>query len=262
VSEPNPTIPGFRIERSIEPPHPRCTTSDFAYLATDPTGRRVVVKLLSLHFPLHDDAAARWPSAVHPRRTRTLVPVIVAGISNDGMPFYAMELVDGEPLARKIERGERFDRAAVRATLRDLVESGSDDLHARHVMMTPHGARAWNAGVAAWRHAAHKLVEGRYTSGGQSWRHPNLTPDEAAGRPPRIAAQLALIAYSMLTGTHYWNADRDLSSASMELLMEVIRGVGAPPSTRTDVALGAEFDRWFEQCLVGACDDPAGTFPA
>jgi hypothetical protein len=253
---------GYRIGHSIEPPHPRCTISDPAHSATDErTGARVVLKELALGFPLAPDAAARWLTTMRAADSPHRVRVVDVGFTDDRAPCYVMEHVDGEPLAARIERGERSTHAQVRTTLQQLAASGADDVHARHIMVSAAGVRVWNVGVAAWKRYAHGLVEGRYTAPGQIRWYTDITPAEAIGRPSTLAARLALIAFAMLAGRFYWDADNDPDASTMQLLTEAMRGVGAPPSSRTDVALGAEFDAWFAACLTGANRDAAGTFP-
>jgi hypothetical protein len=134
-------------------------------------------------------------------------------------------------------------------------------------MMTPGGARAWDFGVWPWRQGAQDLVKGQYTAAGQMMWHPNMTPNEAKGIPANeanAAAQLALIAFSMLTARHYWNADNDPHGSPMTMLMEAIKGTGALPSTRTSVPLPAGFDVWLTECLEGRHADAtaaANSFP-
>jgi hypothetical protein len=273
-----PSVPGYQIERSIEPPHPRCTTSDVAYAATNSTGDRVVLKILSLYFPLRPESSTSYLEAMAKAReisSHRVVRVLDAGFANDGAPYYAMQFVEGETIASVIDRKLIATAEQTRQIIRQLAtaaeaaeEAGcAPTFQTRHVMLSPGGARAWNFGLSPWRTRARELVAGQYTAPGHMVWHPNMTPHEAKGLPPKpstIGAQLALIAFSMLTARHYWNADNDPDAAPMAMLMEVMAGVGAPPSTRTQVALPDGFDVWFMQCLAGELEasEAAASFPS
>jgi hypothetical protein len=271
-----PTIDGYEIRHSLEPPHPRCTTSDPVYEARNALGERVAVKLLHLDFPLRDASVAKFREAMNQARAITsphVVDVIDAGFARDGKPYFAMRFVEGETLARVIDRGVVATAAQTKTVVGELATAATaasaagctPHLHTRHVVLSARGARVWNFGVWPWRSWAHALVAGTYLNGGQVTWHANLTPTEAKGMPSTLAntaAQLALIAFSMLTGRHYWNADNDPDSSPMQCLMEVIRGVGEPPSTRTQIALPDGFDAWFTRCLEGGFADPAAAASA
>lgn len=265
-----PRVDGYQIEQDLEPPHPRCTTSDPVYAAL--RGReRVALKLLSLGFPLRDESRARFIAAMHEARAIAsphVIPVIDAGFAEDGAPFYAMPLVAGVTLAATIERGILANADETRAILGQLADAAAAAtaagcepmLHARHVLLDAGRARVWDLGVWPWRRWAHELVAGTYTNGGRVTWHPSITPREAKGLPAsasNAAAQLALLAYSMLTGRTYWAADNDPEAAPMQLLIEAMAGAGAPPSTRTTIALPAGFDAWFTHCLADGFADAA-----
>jgi hypothetical protein len=274
-----PTIDGYEIRRDIEPPHPRCTTSDHAYDAMNARGERVVLKVLRLHFPLRDASAAKYLEAMAQARSIAsphVISVTGSGFATDGAPYYAMPFVEGETIASAIERGVVATSEQTRAIVEQLGVAATaaaaagcvPHLHTRHIMLTATGARAWDFGVWPWRSWAHDLVVGTYTNGGQITWHPNITPNEAKGMratPSNAAAQLALIAFSMLTARHYWNLDNAPEASPMDLLMEVIRGPGDPPSARTKLALPDGFDAWFARCLEGGFADAAtaaSAFPA
>jgi hypothetical protein len=273
------SVEGYTIEREIEPEHPRCTTSDPVFAATNARGERVALKLLYLYFPLRPESTARYIEALHQARAIVsphVMRVVDHGFASDGAPYYAMSFVEGESVASVIDRGVVATHDQVRLLLGQIASAATaastagcaPHLHTRHIMLCADGVKLWNFGVWPWRHWAHDLVAGRYTNGGQVTWHPNVTPREAKGLPSdaqNAAAQLALIAYSMLTARHYWHADNDPDASPMDMLTEIMRGPGEPPSARTQVALPAGFDAWFARCLDGAVPDAAtaaADFPA
>ena len=271
-------IDGYTLGRELEPPHPRCTTSDPVYEATDRRNERVAVKLLTLGFPLRDESRAKWVEAM--ARARAIasphaIAVSDAGFASDGRPYYAMPFVEGETIASAVDRGmiaaaeqtrtiiQQLGAAAAAATAAGCVPH----LHTRHVLLAPGGARAWNFGVWPWRRWAQELVANTYTNGGHLKWHPNLTPLEARGvatTPANAAAQLALIAFSMLTARHYWVTDNDPDGSPFQVLTEILGRPREPPSARTQIALPAGFDAWFLRCVDGGVADAASaaqTFP-
>ncbi len=265
-----PSIAGYEIERDIEPPHPRCTTSDRVYAAKW-QGQRVALKVLALHFPLREASSAKYLEAMARARAIAsphVIRVVDAGFAADGAPYYAMPFVDGETIASAVDRGVIASAAETKTILGQLGAAATavatagctPHLHTRHILVGTGGARAWDFGVWPWRSWAAEIVAGQYVAAGQIMWHPNLTPREAKGLPAtaeNAAAQLALIAFSMLTARHYWAADNDPEINPMRLLVEVMAGPGAPPSTRTSIALPVGFDAWFARCLDDGFIDAA-----
>ncbi len=272
-----PQIDGYHLERCIEPEHPHSTISDPVYAGTDRTGRRIVVKVLHLGFPLRPESAARFLATLRSLRELSaphVARVIDAGFTaQPGDPWFAMELVEGETLEARLARGETFTATDARTILEQLVAgiasvnaAGHVDTHviAPHAMLSPRGLVAWNFGLAEWRRWAHDLVAGQYTAPGQIRWHPDLTPDEAKGLPSRSsngAAALALLAFRLLTGRHYWHAANAAEANPMALLTEVVGPIEAP-QVRASIALPEGFDAWFAECLAGRIGSAAAALRA
>jgi eukaryotic-like serine/threonine-protein kinase len=273
-----PTIPGYRLGASLEPPHPNCTISDPVYAAVA-GGQTRAVKILNLGFPLRDESRRRFLEVASAARRITapaVIRVVDAGFCDDGRPFYAMEHVLGETLEARMNRKAIASARETRAILVDVAngvkaaaEVGlASSIQARHVVMTSSGARIWNLGIHAWRTWAEELVAGTYTNGGQYIRHANLTPHEANGlarTAANVSAQLALVSFALLAGRPYWDADLDMTTPPMVMLMEVMANAGPLPSARTSVALPDGFDAWFARCVAGQVADPSDavrSFPA
>ena len=274
-----PEIEGFRLERSIEPAHPHCTISDPVYAGLDErTRQRVAVKVLHLGFPLRPEAAARFLGTMRiaqELRAPHVARVVGAGFTaQPGDPWFAMELVDGETLEARLARGERFAPRDAATVLAQLVAAlgaanaaGFRDTHviAEHMILSPaRGLVVWNFGVTEWCAWADELVAGQYTAPGQMRWHPDLTPDEAKGvpsRPSNSAAALALLAFRMLAGRHYWNAANGGTADPRQLLMEVM-GAIEPPHARTPHELPRGFDDWFGACVTGRMPDASAALRA
>ena len=275
-----PEIEGIHLERSIEPEHPRCTISDPVFVGIEERTRtRVAAKVLHLDFPLRPESAARFVATMRiaqQLQAPHVAPVVGAGFTaHHGYPWFAMEFVDGETLEARLARGERFAPRDVTTVLAQLVAAlgaanaaGFHDTHviAEHMILSrARGLVAWNFGVAAWNAWARDLVVGQYTCGGGQLRwHPDLTPDEAKGAPSNAsngAAALALLAFRLLAGRHYWNAANADAAEPMRLLTEAM-GAIEPPRARTPHELPRRFDGWFAACLTGGIADASAALRA
>lgn len=268
-------VPGYRIERSLEPPHPHCTISDPVYAAVDErTKQHVAVKLLHTGFPLRPASEARFLDTMRTAQTiraPNVVPVLAVGVSP--APWFAMELVAGEALEARLARGDRFAPGDARLLLAQLAAAlaaasaaGFADTHvlAEHAILSPRGLVAWNFGIGAWTTWARELVAGQYTAAGELRWHPDLTPDEAKGQPSRpsnAAAALALLAFRLLAGRHYWHA-ANAEPNPMKLLMEILGSIEPPSARAPDAQLPAGFDDWFAACLAGRHDSATAALRA
>jgi eukaryotic-like serine/threonine-protein kinase len=268
-------IPGYRLEHSLEPPHPHCTVSDPVFAASDErTGQRVAVKILHTGFPLRPASEARFLETMRTAQTiraPNVVPVLAAGVSP--APWFAMEFVDGEALEARLARGERFAPGEARMVLAQLAAAlaaanaaGFADTHviAEHAIVSPRGLKIWNLGIGAWTMWARDLVANQYTAAGELRWHPDLTPDEAKGQPSRptnAAAALALLAFRLLAGRHYWHA-ANAEPNPMKLLMEILGAIEPPNARAPDAQWPAGFDDWFAACLAGRHDDAGAALRA
>src|SRR5262245_53489026 len=139
------SVHGYEIVREIEPPHPRCTTSDYVYEATNAQRARVALKLLNLHFPLRDKSQASYVQAMTNARSISspnVMKVVDAGFADDGRPYYAMSFVEGETLASTIDRGVVATSAQTKTILGQLAGAAAaakaagcmPTLHTRHIL--------------------------------------------------------------------------------------------------------------------------------
>lgn len=266
------TVGPFQLVGSLEPEHRFCSLRHDAFLAKGPSAD-VVVKQLQVPFVLSSELRAAWTYLMERlaslKPSPALAPVIGFGVV-DGerpSPWYAMPFLDGEPLHRRIERGDRFSATETRRALECVVvaidaaaEVGVQLIpDARHVMLHDGLACCWDAGVGTW------FEVGARTSTLTGWtiRHQNLTPERARAEPPSGKGQcqaLALLAFAMLTGDWYWKGDRDPHVSMMELLMETL-GPIEPASARSSL-VPRGFDDGFEACLSGELESPGTALEA
>ncbi|MFT3699969.1 MAG: hypothetical protein QM831_42890 [Kofleriaceae bacterium] len=264
----------FRVRESIEPDH-GASHSDQACAATR-GGARAVIKYITPPWPVREAAQRAFGEVIDVVRTLTsphVIPVIDHGLDDNGTLYYAMDWINGETALARLKRGRVHNAAYTARVLQDLwraIAAAGDlrvDIHPRHTMLSADGARIWNLGIAGWSHESHALVAGEYTNVGTVIWHGNLTRDEAMGRPwtpANTSAQIALLAFNLLTATWYWEQDNTRDHA-MEMLMAIVRDQTPPPSARTTHALPAGFDAWFARCLAGGYADPQDAiadFPA
>lgn len=255
----------YVIGDCLEPDH-GFSHSERAFAATR-DGVPAVIKWIEPPWPIVPAAKAAFADLIDEVKTISsphVIPVIDRGVNVDGKPYYVMEWSAGEPLLARIRRGETHDAATTAGILHDLWRALAAagnlrvDVHPRHVMLTDTGARLWNVGIAGWQRDAYKLVEATWTRAGVIIWHGNLTPDEARGAPWTAAntgAQIALLAFNLLTGRWYWDADNKRES-SLDLLMEAMSPTLVAASLRARRALPRGFDPWFARCLTGGFCDP------
>src|SRR3954465_11074898 len=98
--------------------------------------RRAAVKVLHQAAGVDSDAVLRFVSeaqAASQIRSRHIVDIFSFGKLPNGRHFYVMDLLDGEPLDRFLEREKRCDIAATLQLLRPLAEA-LDSAHAAGVV--------------------------------------------------------------------------------------------------------------------------------
>jgi hypothetical protein len=273
---------GYRTLRELEPEHPFSTYSHPAFEAEAvATGRRVVVKFHVRTCPLRPESA-RWyvelmrRAATH--RAPNIVPVLGAGFTaSDTWPWWAMEFVPGVVLEAELARGVTFAPARTAAIIEQLAAAATvartadlaPALLSRHVILDGDHVWSWNFGVAAWSMRALDLVQGTFTTIGHRYINFEITPAQLRflpSRPSDDAASLALIAFRMLAGRHYWNTAHAATPESFDIAPFMMELVGArePPQRRTSTKLPSGFDAWFLACLAGevaSAADAARTLP-
>jgi len=207
-----------------------------------------------------------------------VVEVVDAGVDErSGMPWLAMELLEGQDLAQRIEQGP-----IPPAEAREIVSQMCHALNAGHVAGIVHRdlkpenvfiARARRVGVPftvkVLDFGIAKLLEsartGHQTSaiGTPLWMAPEQT--EASNRitPASDVWALGLVVFRMLTNRYYWAEAYRQNANIHAILTEVLQRPLVPASQRA-AELGAGhlvpsgFDAWFAGCVDR---DPGRRFP-
>src|SRR5687768_6354366 len=187
------------------------------FVATDPAlGRQVVVKVLS------PETAEGMSAERFTREIRLaaglqdphIVPVLTAGQTADGLPYYTMPFVSGETLRARMARG-RLPLDETLRVLRDIAEA-LEYAHARgvvhrdikpeNVLLSGRNAVVADFGIAKAMSAARAETGLALTSVGTTVGTPAyMAPEQAVGDPTDHRADLyawGMIAYELLAGAH------------------------------------------------------------
>ena len=250
------------------------------------SGRTCAVKVM--HARLLDDPKNRARFAQEAEvgehiGTEHVVDVYARGVDDlTGMPFIAMELLEGETLAARIWRGGRANvipadetRAALDqlATVLEAAHARAlvhRDLKPENIFLTPRphaGApftlKLLDFGVARFVDLSRPSPIATAAIGTPLW----MAPEQHTGAEISPAADVwavGLIAFQLLTGRFYWLAanqkELNISMLLQELLFDAL-----PPASQRAAALGCGqyippgFDAWFARCVAR---DPHARFPS
>ena len=188
------------------------------FVATDPTlGRQVVVKVLS-HETAEGLSAERFTREIQlaaALQDPHIVPVLTAGQTDDGLPYYTMPFVTGESLRARMASGPiPLDDALrilrdVAAALEYAHERGvvHRDIKPENVLLAGRTAVVADFGIAKAMDAARADAgNAALTAVGTSIGTPAyMAPEQAAGDDTDHRADLyawGMMAYEMLTGEH------------------------------------------------------------
>jgi serine/threonine protein kinase len=205
-----------------------------------------------------------------------VVEVVAAGVDAEtGIPWLAMELLDGEDLSTAVRRRGKFSPGEVVAIYEQLCHA----LAAAHKANIVHrDLKPENIYLAASRRAggsatvkildfgiARVVEEAKNTStgamGSPHWMAPEQTEKKIAVGPPADVWALGLIAFYLLTGKAFWRTSND-PDGSLHMFMRELVLDPIPAPTERAKELGVEFppelDGWLSKCLSR---DPAARFP-
>jgi eukaryotic-like serine/threonine-protein kinase len=207
-----------------------------------------------------------------------VVQVISAGVDRTtGVPWIAMELLEGEDLAACLRRRGIFTPAEVFEVFRQIGHA----LSAAHAVGVVHrDMKPENIFLARTRDAtglnsvkildfgiAKVVAEAKTMAtaalGTPLWMAPEQTDPRAPISPATDVWPLGLISFTMLTGRVYWKTAGDPLAGMTALMREILLEPLVPPSQRA-AELGAPgtippgFDAWFARCVNR---DARGRFP-
>ena len=205
-----------------------------------------------------------------------VVDVVAAGVEvTSGMPWLAMELLQGEHLGELVRRRGALPHADVRSILQQLCHAiaAAHDAGVVHRDLKPENvflAKARRAGVEMTVKVldfgiAKLLAEVRTLAtaavGSPMWMAPEQTARGGVVDPSTDVWSIGLIAFYLLTGHHYWRSAEEESSTLANLLREIVLDPLPAASLRAQ-ELGVSnlpegFDSWFQQAVAR---DPAERF--
>src|SRR3984957_11607627 len=198
-----------------------------------------------------------------------VVNVIGAGVDQDtGMPWIAMELLEGEDLGDHVTRLGKMAPLDARRVLQMLCHAiaAAHDAGIVHRDLKPENVflarsrrpgedftlKVLDFGIA--RAAADVHATGTAALGTPLWMAPEQTSRGPHIGPPTDVWALGLIAFYLLTGTWYWRTAHLESASITEFLRELTLEPIDPASLRAaDLGAGAlpeGFDAWFARCVT------------
>jgi serine/threonine protein kinase len=125
------------------------------YMAEHPViGRKVAIKLLHASYSKDSETVARFfneARAIHMIAHPNIVEILDFGQTNDGQPYFIMELLQGEPLADRISHGAvpPLEAVAIVSQICDALQAAHDK-HIVHRDLKPHNV--YLLGVAPKQH--------------------------------------------------------------------------------------------------------------
>lgn len=247
------------------------------------TGRERALKIMHPQFVQSADSRARFAqeAKVGARiKSDHVVEVVSAGVDDDtGIPWLAMELLDGEELARRIQRRKFLSPQETLEIFRQLCHALGEahrnglvhrDLKPQNIFMARSRRQGEAFTVKILDFGVAKLVQEQagdndHTKpvGTPRWMAPEQSESGAPIRPATDVWALGLIAFNCLTGRHYWKA-ANLPQANVTALLRELVVEPMPPASARAAELGFPgglprgFDEWFARCVER---DSARRFP-
>jgi eukaryotic-like serine/threonine-protein kinase len=216
------------------------------------TDQRAALKLLHAHLVKAPAIVARFDreaTAIGRLRHPNVVELIAAGLSDDGRPYFCMELLDGEDLAAAIERSGPLSAAAALAILEPLCAALAAahelgiihrDVKASNVMVCrpPAGQRSrivlLDFGIAKLSDAFVELTASHQSLGTPSC----MAPEQVHGRPVDARTDvygLGTLAFFLLTGQMpFWDSSLTMTQYLHLHARRPRVSVAAPVSARID----------------------------
>jgi serine/threonine-protein kinase len=232
-------------------------------------GTPAAVKLIDEGFAQAPEALARFrreAQAAASLRSANVVQILDYGI-DDGTPYIAMELLEGESLAERLERRyklEPFDCATILYQVSKALSRAHEqgiihrDLKPDNIFLVRDGddeiAKVLDFGIAKRTSALQTSADVATRTGSLMGTPYYMSPEQASGR--RQIDQrtdiwaFGVIAYECMTGRRPFE-DNNLGG----LLLSICTEDSVVPSSVSVVP--REFDSWFSRCTA---KDPDGRF--
>ena len=241
------------------------------------TGKRRALKVMQP--ALIPDARARERFVQEARigaqvESEHIVDVVASGIDEPtGMPWIAMELLDGQDLAAYVaQRGPMSvtDAYELIAQLCDGLGAAHKkgivhrDLKPENIFIattrrrgSPFTLKLLDFGIAKVAQPNHTSATGTSAMGSPLWMAPEQTEAGTRLRPATDVWAIGLLAFFVLTGKSYWRAGNLAEVGLTPIFTEVLVLPLEPPAVRaTQLGLGHlipyAFDAWFMRCVARA----------
>jgi protein-disulfide isomerase len=237
------------------------------------TGRDRAIKVMHGDLAADGELRARFEREIHVIASigsDHVVDVIAAGVEGStGMPWFAMELLDGESLAARLLREGMLAPAVAREVVVQLGHALAmahragvvhRDLKPENIFLetprregAPFVLRVLDFGIA--KVVSPSTTRATAPLGTPVWMAPEQTLSEGMVKTSTDVWAFGLIVFWMLTGKLYWlGANRGASSPAV-IVREIAVDEIVPASARA-TALGVAhllppaFDEWFARCVV------------
>ncbi|MBK6519107.1 MAG: thioredoxin domain-containing protein [Polyangiaceae bacterium] len=244
------------------------------------TGERRALKVV--HGDLGKDAAIRSAFLEEAKRASRIQSQHVAQVlawgcdPETGQPFVAMELLEGLRLAERMADGPPMTPHELLGFMSQLCDAvaAAHALGVVHRDLKPEGIVLASSPTAGLPYRVEVQFVGvgkiaseirQNTTAAMSrglWMAPEQVETAKTPSPATDVWTLGLLSFWLLTGKHYWKTARDMGSAMVTLMREVLFEP-LVPATKRAAELGVEqplppgFDGWFAGCVAR---DPARRF--
>ena len=183
-----------------------------------------------------------------------------------------MEFLRGQTLAEYVEQRGSLEPGEAREMFRQLRHALGQahalglvhrDLKPENIFMAtprrsdvPFTAKVLDFGITKMVQAARTAAANSQVIGSPFWMAPEQLEAGARISPATDVWALGLIAYFLLTGSHYWATANSSDASITGLLMEIVNDPMPPPSERAkayapSASLPEGFDAWFARMLTG-----------
>lgn len=236
------------------------------------TGKRLALKVVAAAVGIDPKFRELFLEEAHRAagvRSDHVAQVVTSGIDKESdKPFVVLDLLEGPSLTSLVDDRGALPPGEVLGIMTQLGHAlvSAHDAGLVHRDLKPEGIilaegsapgaprRAMVQLVGAGKIASEALRNTTAAMGRPSWMAPEQSETDAKPTPATDVWTLGLLAFWLLTGRHYWKTGRDMGSAAMTLLREVLYEPLPPAGERAEEigvsgSLPPGFDAWFARCV-------------